>query len=226
MSKWIQENSLLSRNLTIIDALGPASIPHDPAHIDILDKDITGKVFEKILTKAHISGDGQVRLINPNGVDVRGYQEKLDQYVKECEDTLMKYCVHKLPHDIEKSLRIEVGASNGEVLTYGEHFGALKEKLMELRCDDELLEEVERVREEILMAKQYRNQAESLLEEFNKKQQQSKLLDSTQDLRSPSYASSSVSANSTISIKSNNGNRLTEGNRLKQKKVLNSDNYH
>lgn len=180
----------MSRNLTVFDAMGPASIPHDPAHIDVIDKDVKGKVFEEILSKAHISGSGHVRLINPNGIDVRNYSTKLDEYINECQETIMKYCIQKLPYNHEKSLRAHLGVGVREGLTFDEHFSALYDKLKEAELN-EVIEEVEQVQHEIMTAEQYKNQAEALLQDTMRSEEQSKLIEMTDGLLSPNSSHAS-----------------------------------
>ena len=105
---------------------------HDPAHIDILDKDVKGKVYEEILSKAHISGSGHVKLINPRGVDLQGYQKKLGQYIKECGIVTMRYGFGKLPVEAKKSLRTELGIRDTETPSFKEHYSSLCVKLEEI----------------------------------------------------------------------------------------------
>ena len=197
---------MLSRNLTLIDALDPSSVPHDPIHIDILDKDVTGRVFEEILTKAHVTGDGHIQLINPNGIDIRGYQTKLSLYIKECKEAIMEYGARQLPNNMTRDLKTEVGINVDNSLQYDSHLDALCDKLKEGNCY-KVIEEIEQVKHEIMEAKQYSNQAESLLEEAKKKQQQSLLLDSTDGLQSPSYTST-MSSGSSVSAKTDNSDTI------------------
>ena len=194
--QWLSANSLLSRNLTLIDALGNGSVSHDPAHIDILDKDVKGKVYEEILSKAHISGCGRVKLINPRGVDLQGYQKKLGQYIKECGIVAMRYGFGKLPVEAKKSLRTELGIRDTETPSFKDHYSSLCVKLAESGCDG-VVEEMRRIMEEIKEAEQYIEQAEALMEDIKREQSQSRLLDSTDGLRSPPYPSSSCSSSAT-----------------------------
>lgn len=165
----------------MFDALGPASVPHDPTHIDVIDKDVKGKVFEEIMSKAHVSGSGHVRLINPNGIDIRNYTAKLDEYIDECHDTIMKYCIQKLPYNYEKSLRAELGLGVREGPVYDEHFSALHDKVKEAELS-EVIEEVEHVQHEVMTAEQYRNQAEALLQDSIRNEDQAKLVEMTDGL--------------------------------------------
>ena len=190
--QWLSTNSLLSRNLTLIDALGNGSESHDPAHIDILDKN----VYEEILSKAHISGSGRVKLINPRGVDLQGYQKKLGQYIKECGIVTMRYGFRKFPVEAKKSLRMELGIRDTESPSFKDHYSSLCVKLEESGCDG-VVEEMRRIMEEIKEAEQYIEQAEALMEDIKREHNQSRLLDSTDGLRSPPYLSSSCSSSAT-----------------------------
>ena len=189
--QWLSTNSLLSCNLTLIDALGNGSVSHDPAHIDIVDKDVKGKVYEEILSKAHISGSGRVKLINPRGVDLQGYQKMLGQYIKECGIVAMRYGFGKLPVEAKKSLRTELGIRDTETPSFKDHYSSLCVKLEESGCDG-VVEEMRRKE-----AEQYIQQVEALMEDIKREHSQSRLLDSTDGLQSPPYPSSSCSSSAT-----------------------------
>ena len=193
LSKWLSKNDLISRHLTLMDALGPASVPHNPHHVPILDKKIKGKVFEGILSTAHITGDRHVRLINPCGVDLQNYTDKIDVYTEECERVIMKYAFAKLPTDVRKHLSIQLNLQKGEVPIYDEHKLLVCQRLEEGGCGL-VLEEIQKVEEEIEHAKSFKEQARALLEEVRKENKQSELLESVDGLQSPSLLSLSSGA--------------------------------
>ncbi|XP_053399868.1 von Willebrand factor A domain-containing protein 3B-like isoform X2 [Mercenaria mercenaria] len=79
--QWLQRNGLVARKLTLLDALAPTMIPHRSKYVPILDKHVLAKVFDEVLPIAHVSNKSRqpIKLINPNGVNLKAYEEKLDR---------------------------------------------------------------------------------------------------------------------------------------------------
>ena len=74
--------------MTLIDALGPISVPHDPVQdtlglmsVPILAKHVDGKIFDEAFSTVHISGKEHIILIIPLRIDLLLYKEKLDQVI-------------------------------------------------------------------------------------------------------------------------------------------------
>ena len=87
-----------------MDALGPASIPHTSKHVPLLGKDVTSKVFATIFPLAHISNGNEVTLINPNGVNLKDYEEKLANQVDVYWDRLSHIAWLCLEEEVRSSL--------------------------------------------------------------------------------------------------------------------------
>ncbi|GFR58512.1 von Willebrand factor A domain-containing protein 3B [Elysia marginata] len=75
--QWLSKNGLVAKRLTILDALGSTFIPHKAKYISILDKHVMSKVFDEVLPIAHVSKSQNVRLVNPNGVNLKEYETKV-----------------------------------------------------------------------------------------------------------------------------------------------------
>ena len=46
--KWLSRNGLNALKLTILDALAPTLIPHEPTYVPILNKHVLSKVFDDV----------------------------------------------------------------------------------------------------------------------------------------------------------------------------------
>ncbi|KAI8508392.1 von Willebrand factor type A domain, partial [Branchiostoma belcheri] len=79
--KWLKKHGLVAKKLTIMDALAPTVIPHKAKYVPILDKHVVSKVFDESLPIAHASSTGKLRLVNPQAVDLVGYEERLQKAV-------------------------------------------------------------------------------------------------------------------------------------------------
>ena len=175
LREWLKKNSLVARHLTLMDALGPASVSHNPLHVPVLDKDISGKVYQGLLSTAHISGDGNVSLINPVGVDLVGYQEQLRGYCKECKTAIDTLLFESLPKDAQDALREELGVTSTP--SYGDNRGVMNEQLNKYGCGH-LIKEAELVENEMKQAGAYSKQASALLTEIRSNKRQNILVDS------------------------------------------------
>merc|ERR1712228_262087 len=50
---------------------------HKPKYVSILDKNVMSNVFDDVLPIAHVSRRQEIRLVNPNGVNLKDYETKL-----------------------------------------------------------------------------------------------------------------------------------------------------
>jgi len=75
--QWLAKHGLRAKRLTILDALGSTFVTHTPKYVSILDKNVMSKVFDDVLPIAHVSRDQKIRLVNPNGVNLKDYEAKL-----------------------------------------------------------------------------------------------------------------------------------------------------
>ena len=46
--KWLSKHGLAAKKLTIVDAMAPTFIPHEPKYVPILDKHVLSKVFDDV----------------------------------------------------------------------------------------------------------------------------------------------------------------------------------
>lgn len=76
---WLQKHGLVAKKLTLLDALAPTMIPHKSTYVPIIDKHVLAKVFDEVLPIAHVSNKSRqsIKLINPNGVNLQAYEDKL-----------------------------------------------------------------------------------------------------------------------------------------------------
>lgn len=102
--RWLRKNSLSALKLTLTDALGPAAIPHTPKRVPILDRKVPSKVFETVFHLAHITSNNQVSLVNPNGVDLKAYEEKVRHQIDIYWDRLTKLAQNAIPVNQRDSL--------------------------------------------------------------------------------------------------------------------------
>ena len=152
-----------------MDALGPSAIPHSPKDVPILNKKVSAKVFNSIFPLAHVSNGNQVTLINPNGVDLKSYEEKLRGQVNVYWDRLTKLAWDVIPPEKRGSVIAECGREETDTtdplsLAYREHRDILRNAMEELgwprpRTNFDLLEA------EIEQAENFIKYSESLREE-------------------------------------------------------------
>ena len=163
---------MTARRLTLMDALGPAAVPHNPKHTPILDKHVRGKVFEEVLSHAHLSGSGQVSLINPRGVDLPGYTKQLDSYIAECGQQLVSVVWSSLSHGDREELQQDLDLTQGEQPSHGTHWEKMKAYLTSHGLTEGL--DLQPLEEEMAQAVAYRDQATALYNDVNKKKSKQK----------------------------------------------------
>ena len=148
--------------MTLVDALGPVAVPHNPKHVPIIDKHVRGRVFEEVLSIAHLAGSGHISLINPQGVDLVQYAEQLDGYITECELQLVRVAWNYLSHEQRVELRQELGMTEGELPSYTTHWEKLKEHLSSCGLAKGVEEDLQLLEEEKGQAVAYCEQATAL----------------------------------------------------------------
>ncbi|XP_078402244.1 von Willebrand factor A domain-containing protein 3B-like [Cetorhinus maximus] len=86
---WLKTNSLIAKKLTIMDALAPTAVAQTAKYVPILDKHIVSRVFDEVLPLAHVSNSKkQITLINPLGVNLENYKQRLFQAIQSYEKRL------------------------------------------------------------------------------------------------------------------------------------------
>ena len=171
--RWLEKNSLSALKLTLMDALGPSAIPHSPKSVPILNKKVSAKVFNSIFPLAHVSNDNQVTLINPNGVNLKSYEERLRDQVNVYWDRLTKLAWDVIPLEKRGVVIAECGLEEEGItdplsLAYREHRDVLRNAMEKLgwprpRMNFDLLEA------EIQQAENFIKYSESLREEAGRR---------------------------------------------------------
>ena len=156
-----------------MDALGPSAIPHSPKTVPILNKKVSAKVFNSIFPLAHVSNGNQVTLINPNGVDLKSYEERLRGQINVYWDRLTKLAWDVIPSEKRGAVITECGHEELDVtdpllLAYREHRDVLRNAMEELgwprpKVNFDLLEA------EIHRAENFIKYSESLREEAGRR---------------------------------------------------------
>ncbi|KAB1256929.1 von Willebrand factor A domain-containing protein 3B [Camelus dromedarius] len=83
---WLKTHGLAAKKLTIMDALSVTAVPHNPTYVPILDKHVVSKVFDEVFPLAHVCNDtNKMTLINPQGVKLDIYKQKVEQAIKSYE---------------------------------------------------------------------------------------------------------------------------------------------
>lgn len=147
-----------------MDALGPTAVPHNPKHVPILDKHVHGKVYEGLLSTAHISGRGRVTLVNPLGVDLVSYEAKLGRYLEECEEVMDKAIMGNIPSNKIQEIKDTLELGETETLQYRKHRDQLRGILRENGCGH-LVSELDQMETEMRKANTLKTQAACLREE-------------------------------------------------------------
>ncbi|KAI4577861.1 hypothetical protein MJT46_019392, partial [Ovis ammon polii x Ovis aries] len=157
---WLKIHGLAAKKLTIMDALSMAAIPHSSTYVPVLDKHVVSKVFDEVFPLAHVCNDtNKMTLINPQGVKLNIYKQKVEQAIKSYE---------KL--DANKPMR------------YLENKAALNEALERLNWPISL-KELSLLENEILAGKMYVQQAMELQEAVKKENYVSKALEEQQKIQ-------------------------------------------
>ena len=194
--RWLEKNSLSALKLTLMDALGPSAIPHSAKDVPILDKKITSKVFNSIFPLAHVANGNRVTLINPNGVDLKSYEERVGQQIAVYWERLTKLTWNAIPVEKRAAAITECGGEGSEVtdplsLAYKDHKVALRNAMEDLgwprpRVNFDLLEA------EIQQAENYIKYSVKLREEGRQGRQRRRSSQGAGRRKSRSIASSEV----------------------------------
>ncbi|KAH9498636.1 von Willebrand factor A domain-containing protein 3B, partial [Bulinus truncatus] len=99
--QWLSKHGLHAERLTLLDVLGSTIIPHKPKYISILDKSVMAKVFDDVFPLGHITKDQNIRLINPNAVNLVEYEKKLITSIEKYKRRLEKIIWKVLPDTVK-----------------------------------------------------------------------------------------------------------------------------
>ena len=98
---WMKLNSLSAKKLTLIDALRPTIVRHSAKYVPIIDKYVTGKVFEEIFPDFYINSGNkdEIKYVNPTAVDLEKYEQQVEKQIKIYQEKLDFIVWHALPDD-------------------------------------------------------------------------------------------------------------------------------
>ncbi|NWU28587.1 VWA3B protein, partial [Dyaphorophyia castanea] len=172
---WLKTHGLAARRLTIMDALGPTTVPRSTKYIPVLDKHVVSKVFDKMLPLACVSNDKKgISLINPQAVNLHAYKEKLEQAIKSYERQVYSQKFMRLNLVIWRALSQEERDKFKEdgPVRYIQHKETLLESLENLGWPISY-EDIKLLEDEILTALTYIQQASDLQEAVKKETEKS-----------------------------------------------------
>ncbi|XP_072624182.1 von Willebrand factor A domain-containing protein 3B isoform X6 [Canis lupus baileyi] len=159
---WLKTHGLVAKKLTIMDALSVTAVPHIPTYVPILDKLVVSKVFDEVFPLAHVSNDtNKMTLINPQGVKLNIYKQKVEQAIKSYERRLNKIVWRALSQEEKEKLDAY------KPMRYLENKAALNRALERLNWPISL-KELSMLENEILAGKMYIQQAMELQEAAKK----------------------------------------------------------
>ncbi|XP_063085974.1 von Willebrand factor A domain-containing protein 3B isoform X2 [Cavia porcellus] len=155
---WLQIHGLEAKKLTLMDALLVTAVPHSPTYVPILDKLVLSKVFDEVFPLAHVCKDtNKMTFINPQGVKLNLYKQKVEQAIKSYEKRLNKIVWQALSQEEKEKLDAV------KPIQYLENKSALN-KALERSNWPISLEELSLLENEILAGKMYIHQAMELQE--------------------------------------------------------------
>ncbi len=167
VSRWLIKNCLSALKLTLMDALGPTTIPCTAKHVPILRKDVHSRVFSELFPIAHVSDGNRVTLIHPGAADLIGYEKRLDEQMEVYYSRLSRLAWEAIPIDNRSSVLQECDVKEGQTPSYREHQEILSRVLSDLnwprpQLDFDLLDG------ELRQAESYKRYSQSLREEVKK----------------------------------------------------------
>nr|XP_031302719.1 von Willebrand factor A domain-containing protein 3B-like isoform X2 [Camelus dromedarius] len=164
---WLKTHGLAAKKLTIMDALSVTAVPHNPTYVPILDKHVVSKVFDEVFPLAHVCNDtNKMTLINPQGVKLDIYKQKVEQAIKSYEKRLNKIVWRALSQEEKEKL------DANKPMRYLENKATLNEALERLNWPISL-KELSVLENEILAGKMYVQQAMELQEAAKKENHKS-----------------------------------------------------
>ncbi|BFZ14861.1 hypothetical protein BsWGS_17900 [Bradybaena similaris] len=95
--QWLAKYGLAAKHLTIIDALGSTFVSHKAKYVSVLDKYISGKVFNEIMPLAFVSGDQKMYFFNPHGINLKEYENRVRAAVDKFKKRLHVIVWEALP---------------------------------------------------------------------------------------------------------------------------------
>lgn len=164
-------NSLSALNLTLMDAFGPASVPHSSKHVPLLGKKVSSKLFESLFPLAHVTNGKEVTLINPNGVSLTDYERKLDKQIEIYYNRLSRLVCAVLPENKRCGLTEESGTGDENEEDDAPSYKECREALREAMSDcgwPRPQEDFDLLEEEVALANNFKKYLQALKKEAEK----------------------------------------------------------
>ncbi|XP_027623326.1 von Willebrand factor A domain-containing protein 3B isoform X2 [Tupaia chinensis] len=159
---WLKVHGLVAKKLTLMDALSVTAVPHNSTYVPILDKHVVSKVFDEVFPLAHVCNDtNKMTLINPQGVKLNIYKQKVEQAIKSYEKRLNKIVWRALSQEEKEKLNAN------RPIQYLENKATLNRALERLNWPISL-KELSVLENEILAGKKYVQEAMELQEALKK----------------------------------------------------------
>uniref|UniRef100_F7GIX2 von Willebrand factor A domain containing 3B n=1 Tax=Callithrix jacchus TaxID=9483 RepID=F7GIX2_CALJA len=159
---WLKTYGLVAKKLTLMDALSVAAVPHSSTYVPVLDKHVMSKVFDEVFPVAHVCNDtNKMTLINPQGVKLNIYKQKVEQAIQSYERRLNKIVWRALSQEEKEKL------DANKPIRYLENKTVLNQALQRLNWPISL-KELSMLENEILTGKMYIQQAMELQEAAKK----------------------------------------------------------
>nr|XP_020141856.1 von Willebrand factor A domain-containing protein 3B isoform X2 [Microcebus murinus] len=159
---WLKTYGLVAKKLTIMDALSVTAVPHSSTYIRVLDKHVVSKVFDEVFPLAHVCSDtNKMTLINPHGVKLNIYKQKVEKAIKSYEKRLNKIVWQALSPEEKQRLDAD------KPMQYLENKTVLNQALQRSNWPISL-KELSILENEILTGKMYIHQAMELQEAAKK----------------------------------------------------------
>ncbi|KAG8509676.1 von Willebrand factor A domain-containing protein 3B [Galemys pyrenaicus] len=169
-ANWLKTHGLVARKLTLMDALSMTAVPHCPTYVPILGKHVVSKVFDEVFPLAHVCNDtNKMTLINPQGVKLNIYKQKVEQAIRSYEKRLNRIVWRALSQEEKEKL------DANKPMRYLENKAALNKALERLNWPISL-KELSVLENEILAGKMYVQQAMELQEAVKKENHVNKTL--------------------------------------------------
>lgn len=189
--RWLQSNSLGAKGLTLVDALGPSSVPVTPSKpLPHSGARVYGKVLRKAMPVRHMSSEGRVTLVHPTHPDVRAFKDRLLAQCAVYRTRLNLLAKAALQADDWQELQCSLGGGEGEV-EYMDHKEAVLEAVARAgwrrrKEDFDLLEQ------ELLQAEKAMGFLDSVLSASLNRDNDSDVISMASDSDTGSNASSAV----------------------------------
>lgn len=93
IKRWIKKNGLVAQKLTIFDALAPTIVEQKGTFVPSIGKEVLSKVYGDVypMIRSPGSKEREFKIVNPQAVDMTGYQENLREFLEVVEQKLNSF---------------------------------------------------------------------------------------------------------------------------------------